>query len=896
MPRGTLDIPTAPGRTPGHRRDGHPGVARAALVTCLALVVLAAGRHTSAQDRGPVGVVTEVRIEGNRSVPEEKIRGLIKTRPGRPYDERKIEADVTALLNTKWFSDVQPYFRKDNASPDGLVVTFRLQELPILRAVEFRGMTKLKLKDVEEQTGLKAGARADFVKNQMAVQQIKRMYEEKGYEWATIRLLEGGKPGDTQAIFEVFEGPKCRLREVKFTGNSFVTAGVLQTKIGSRPALAGLGGLFTQDDVEDDARKLREYYHSQGFFAVKVRPVVRRDPNMGDKRVEFVISEGVQFKVRNIKFEGNEQIPEPQLREGLVMHSGQPFSDTLREADRKSLQAKYGAIGCIFAEVAVDHQYVDAENQPGVVDLVDRIDEGVPYNVGRVLVEGNSRTLNAVILREANQAGLVPGEPIDAQRIEKFKARLGNLKYFASSPDQGKPLRVDVVNRRASDNPFGTTVAVEPDELIRQTRLQNPEPEDEGPRVAQGFPEPLAPGPGPAMVAPAEDPFAPGVDEPPAAPAIVAPPPEILPPVVPGGDAAPRTPPLGADVPPAVMPSIPGMNMTDVGPDRQEPYGNRSFADIVASVDEVATGRFMIGVGASSFAGLNANVILHETNFDIFNFPRTPGDLFNGRAFRGRGQDFRLELSPGTAINRALVSFRDPYVFNLPIGFGASGYAFSRYYPDWTERRAGGRFSLGRQFGTMTYADVAFRIEDVNLSGFKMPAPADYLAAASNTTLATIRPSLRFDNRNDPFSPNQGFYIEGAFEQGWGSFQYPKFTLESRQHFTTGSRPDGSGKRVLTFREFYGVTGPDTPVYERFYAGDWRSMRGFAYRGVGPHVFGSNVGALQMFLGSVEYQFPWTANDRFQQVVFADFGTLTNDYSFNDWRVAVGGSDVRSGR
>lgn len=903
MPRGVPPSPTAPGRHPAHRQDARPRGASgwaATLLPPLLLLPAALGplatRTAMAQAARAVGgVVTEVVVKGQSSIPVEQIRAKIKTRAGREYDERLIEQDVQSLLSSSWFADVQTFYRKDPKTPDGLIITFEVTELPVLRAVEFRGLSKLKLKEVEESTGLKVGARADFLKCQAAVGQIQRMYADKGYEWASVRLLEGGKPGDTRAVFEIFEGPKCRLRSVTFTGNAFVSGGVLRTKIASRTAILGLGGTFHRDEMEDDARKLREYYLGQGFFEVKIRPVVRRDANMGDVHVEYVIWEGVQFKVRDVRFEGNKLIPTHRLREGLVMHSGQPFSDTLRDADRKNLQAKYGSIGCIDAQVSVEHEYADPEKSPGVVDLVYKIDEGVPYRLGRLIPKGNSRTLNAVILREANMAGLVPGEPIDAQRIEKFQQRLSNLRFFAVSPDQGKPIEIKLVNRRSADRPFqgSADLDVQPAGFLGmgQPRLQNPEVDDllgELPPPA----EPLAPGPGPAGVAPmgggAADPFAPPLDAPVVAPPIAAPAP--APRLAPPADvsAVPGTVPLGADVPPGLQPSIPGMNMNDVGPDRQEPFGNRSFADIVTSVEEVPTGRLMFGVGASSFQGLSGNFILHETNFDLFNFPRSFGDFFNGRAFRGRGQDFRIELSPGTAVNRAVVSFRDPYVFNLPVAFGASGYTFRRFYPDWTEDRGGGRFSLGQQFGTLTYADVAFRIEDVNLHGFKIPAPAEYLAAQGHTTLATIRPSLRFDNRNDPFAPNRGFYFEGAFEQGWGTFTFPKLTLEGRQYLTTGSRPDGSGKRILTFREFYGITGSDTPVYERFFAGDWRSLRGFAYRGVGPHVYGQNVGGLQMFLGSVEYQFPWTANDKLQQVFFCDFGTLDNDFSFNDWRVAVG--------
>ena len=162
------------------------------------------------------------------------------------------------------------------------------------------------------------------------------------------------------------------------------------------------------------------------------------------------------------------------------------------------------------------------------------------------------------------------------------------------------------------------------------------------------------------------------------------------------------------------------------------------------------------------------------------------------------------------------------------------------------------------------------------------------LAAAGHTTLATIRPSIRWDNRNNPVTPTSGSYAELAFEQGWGTFTFPKVTIEGKKHWTLGQRPDGSGKRTLVARGVFGITGRDTPIYERFYAGDYRSMRGFYYRGVGPFVLGVNEGGIMEAIGSVEYQFPWVASDRFQQVVFCDFGTVEANYNFTTFRAAVG--------
>jgi outer membrane protein insertion porin family len=414
--------------------------------------------------------------------------------------------------------------------------------------------------------------------------------------------------------------------------------------------------------------------------------------------------------------------------------------------------------------------------------------------------------------------------------------------------------------------------------------------------------EPLAPGLGPASVVPfANDrgPFDPAPGQGP----LTMPP--IDTPVGNGGGGAvgivpppfagelPPATPLGEGEPPGTMPTQPGLNQTDVGPNRDEAFPDRSWADIVTNVEEGSTGSLMFGVGVTSYGGLSGNFIYHESNFDISAWPRSWREFRDQRAFRGAQQDLRIELSPGTLVNRALISFRDPYFLNMPggyaMGLGLSGYAFTRVYNgQFNEYRGGGRFSLGSQLGTSTYADVAFRAEDVRISNYYLPAPAEFLAVDGHTALFTLRPSIRFDNRNDPYAPNKGQYLEAAFEQGWGDFTFPKVTLEGRKYFTLGSRPDGSGKRLLTFRGYFGATGPDTPVYERFFAGDFRSMRGFTYRGVGPFSLGRNVGGLMSAIGSVEYQFPWTAGDRVQQVVFCDFGTVESGYDFTTFRASVG--------
>ena len=840
----------------------------------------------------PTGVISEVKIEGNVSVTSEKVRAKLLSKPGSPLDARNIDADIKSLMATKWFSDVTPWHEIDKRDPSGksYILIYTVKEMPVLTKVEFRGRSGVKLKEIEQLTGLKVGERADATRTHLAVGQVKRLYEEKGFELAEVKLLKGGNLGDTQVVISIFEGPKHYIASIDFKGNVFANDSMLKTKISSRTRLLGLmWGKYHRDALEEDVRKLKEYYQSLGFFEVQVTPVTRSSPaDLGAMHVEFDVSEGTRYKVRNISFEGNKKVKTEVLRQGLALHSGQPLLDSVKDADRKTLMDRYNKIGCIDTQINPDPRYTD---EPGVVDIVYHIEEGEPYLVGNIDIKGNERTQDKVIRREFAMAGVLPGEPLDATRLETAKKRLGNTQYFQNAPDKGQAIDIKIVNRRAHDKPFGDVVSAGP--LGEVSRMQGPEieaapPTMTVPRLSQGFTPRAAPAASASPFGGTGEMFSPQPDTPPI--------PVPIPPAIPGGPPVVgrgaggplNTPPIGTGEPPGMIPSFPGMNANDVGPDRGDAFSNRSFADIVTSVEEAPTGKFMLGVGASSYQGLMGNLTVYERNFDIFNLPKSWNDLFSGNAFRGAGQEFKLELMPGTLINRFQLTVREPYLFDLPIGASGAGYLFNRIYPDWTEARGGGRFSLGRQFGTQTYADVALRAEDVNFYGYTSPAPADYLAVSGHTNLFTVRPSLRFDNRNSPFMTNKGQYLEFSYEQGWGSFTYPKAEIEGRTYITTGQRPDGSGKRILTLRGHVGATGRDTPVYERFFAGNFGSLRGFQYRGVGPRELGKNVGGIFEALGSLEYQFPLTANDMFNQVVFCDFGSVESDYRINNMRVSVG--------
>ncbi len=254
-----------------------------------------------------------------------------------------------------------------------------------------------------------------------------------------------------------------------------------------------------------------------------------------------------------------------------------------------------------------------------------------------------------------------------------------------------------------------------------------------------------------------------------------------------------------------------------------------SFVDINGIVTEGQTGRLMFGVGVNSNAGVVGNIVLDEQNFDIRRLPRSWADLWSGQAWRGAGQRFRIEASPGTQVSRYAISFTEPYLFDTPISFSTSGSYYERQFRDWFEDRISGRFGLGYQLPYRPDWSISakFRIENIGISDPRNPAPQELLDIVGQNDLYGFGLGLTHDTRDSPFLPTEGWFMQFEAEYVTGSFNYPRSTLELRRYFTLAQRADGSGRHVLGIGGDFGITGPNTPIYDNFFAGGFFDVAWF---------------------------------------------------------------------
>jgi outer membrane protein insertion porin family len=304
--------------------------------------------------------------------------------------------------------------------------------------------------------------------------------------------------------------------------------------------------------------------------------------------------------------------------------------------------------------------------------------------------------------------------------------------------------------------------------------------------------------------------------------------------------------------------------------------------DVIIDVQEAErTGDFIFGVGVTSNSGLVGSVVLDLRNFDILDRPRSFKELAKFESFFGGGQRMRLELEPGRDVNRFRIDFSEPYLFDRPVSLNTSLYLFTRGRDDYSEGRAGTTLSLGRRFerGRLQgwSGELSLRVEGVTVDDLELFVARSIREEQGTNLLTSVKASLARDRTDNRFVPTTGDRLRLSYEQAGvlgGDYVFGKAQVEYTRYFKI-AEDEFSRPTVFQLSGEAGAIVGDAPFFERFYAGGIGSIRGFAFRGVGPRegLRDNNIGGDTMLLLSGEYSFP-LVGDTMRGLFFLDTGMV----------------------
>lgn len=248
-----------------------------------------------------------------------------------------------------------------------------------------------------------------------AAYDLERFYQASGFPFVVVRYsysdpAEGvvaaaaatdsasSKAPLPRAVFEIQEGPRTVLTDVRFTGNANVPAKTLESFFTVEAA-----GLFedttrwyVDSDVRSKIEKIADYYEARGYLDFTAAPPrVEFDEEHEHATVMIAVKEGVLYRVSSVDVQGGDERVDPHTVQAATQaYVGRPFFERLSVEIQGRIEEIYANAG--FADVKVKRVKRVATSE-GRIALGFSIESGPRVTIGALSITGNKKTTSAFI-------------------------------------------------------------------------------------------------------------------------------------------------------------------------------------------------------------------------------------------------------------------------------------------------------------------------------------------------------------------------------------------------------------------------------------------------------------------------------------------------------------------
>jgi outer membrane protein insertion porin family len=380
--------------------------------------------------------VEEVPIRGNVQVPTSVIRNVIRTRPGDKYDPAAVEDDYRRVYDLRKFSNVEALVEPTDHGTVNVV--FVVTEQKLVKKTTYRGNKKVDTPTLESTTDLKVGQAIDPFRIALAKQAIVNVYRDKNFPEAHVDVPTDPLTERGEVIFNIVEGPQVRIRNINFIGAHAFSPGQLQDQIKTQTWFPIFRpGKYDSEQVEEDMGALRKYYQEHGFFDARVGRKLIYSPDNTELQIDFLIDEGQRYVVQRVTFEDNASLSNAQLRKALKLREGMFYDAETSQRDIRQIVNEYSPFGFIYAPTGQgDPDYLRIEPQtvflpePGRIELLYRIREGKPFRLRQIIVKGNDKSQQKLVLREFRD--FAPGGVYNSGAVQDALERLRATPFFST--------------------------------------------------------------------------------------------------------------------------------------------------------------------------------------------------------------------------------------------------------------------------------------------------------------------------------------------------------------------------------------------------------------------------------------------------------------------------------
>ncbi|MBM3912776.1 MAG: hypothetical protein FJ350_07210, partial [Sphingomonadales bacterium] len=385
--------------------------------------------------------IAGLRVEGLRHTDKDLLLMIAGLKEGQRFTWMGDEGAkaVRNLWNQGLFGDVQ--IKADSIVDQNIYLCLYLEEKPRLSKVIFnRKVSKARAEEISESLkGFKGKILSEEVQRNID-RVVRKYYIDKGYRQVSTRMVmvpDSNQINASVLNVTVNPGPKVRVGELIITGNQIMkeskVAQIIKTarpKVWWNPFRTGK---WDPEKFEEQKEKLIKRYQAQGYRDARI--IKDSVYTMNPQRMGLVVQvfEGKPYYIRSLVFEGNSVHPDSLLHSLLGIKAGDLYNKELLDSrlqmdpSGRDISSLYMDDGYLFFQVSGHENRVEEDS----VDLVIRVVEGAQATVRQVMVKGNDKTSDHVIMRELRTR---PGQKFSRSDVMRTTRELSQLGYF--DPEQ----------------------------------------------------------------------------------------------------------------------------------------------------------------------------------------------------------------------------------------------------------------------------------------------------------------------------------------------------------------------------------------------------------------------------------------------------------------------------
>lgn len=365
-------------------------------------------------------------VTGNQAIPSETVIGLSGLDPTAGTSPAGINEALRRLYVTGLFE-----FADIRAAAGRLIIEVR--ENPVIGIVNIEGNSMIK--DSRLSAVIQSAARGPL--NRATVEadarRIAAVYSEGSRFGATVRpTIIQREDGLVNLVFEVSEGRVDSVDGVNFVGNSRFSDARLRRTVRSSEGGA-LAWLLTTDNfsvgnMRGDEDALLNFYRERGYIDATVEAGLSEFAlNRDGVFLTYSVYEGASYDFGSASVTTDVAGVDPSAFSNLIrVREGQRYRASRVQQTIDAIEEAAAEQGRPFLRVVPRYIRNEAD---GTVDVQFDLVNGPRVYVERIVIRGNSQTLDRVIRREF---GLVEGDAMNPRKIREAEAALRALRYFGN--------------------------------------------------------------------------------------------------------------------------------------------------------------------------------------------------------------------------------------------------------------------------------------------------------------------------------------------------------------------------------------------------------------------------------------------------------------------------------